>query len=94
MQRHIVAALTIFAIASGVGWSIASHPDSSLELGQITLDQGSERSYASPSDAVGRVRVRVSPAEHRVRVRVSPHGHALGTTASASEAPRIALAAQ
>jgi hypothetical protein len=83
MKRTMVAVLAIAAVAVGAGWNISSHPESSTELADISLEQRSERSHTGHSDALTRVRVRVSPSDLGVETR-----------ATADEVPRIALVAE
>jgi hypothetical protein len=93
MRGHVAALLAIFTVAAGVGWNIASHPESSVGLGAIALDQRSERSDPGQSASLARIRIRVSPSEgHSVRVRVSPSG--LETATTDHQVPRITLAAE
>src|SRR5262245_43845003 len=53
MKRYIAAVLSILGVAAGVGWKLSSHPETSLGLQDVGLDQHSERSR--PSDAVARL---------------------------------------
>ena len=70
MKRYIAAVLSILGVAAGVGWKLASHPGTSLGLHDVSLKKNSERSL--PSDAVARLRIRVSPSELGSELRVSP----------------------
>jgi hypothetical protein len=81
MKRSIAAVLSILCVAAGVGWKLASHPETSLGLQDVSLDQSSERSL--PSNAVARMRIRVSAIDRGYELRVSP-----------DKVPQIALAAK
>ena len=80
MKRYIAAVLSILGVAAGVGWKLASHPETSLGLHEVSLKKNSERSL--PSNAVARLRVRVSPSDG-YELRVSP-----------DKVPQVALAAK
>jgi len=80
MKRYIAAVLSILGVAAGVGWKLASHPETSLGLHEVSLKKNSERSL--PSDAVARLRIRVSPNELGYELRVSP-----------DKVPQVSLAA-
>ena len=80
MKRYIAADLSILGVAAGVGWKLASHPETSLGLHEVSLKKNSERSL--PSDAVARLRIRVSPNELGYELRVSP-----------DKVPQVSLAA-
>ena len=62
MKRYI-AALSILAVAAGVGWKLASHPETSVGLQEISLNQNSEHSQPGPTNALARIRIRVSPSD-------------------------------
>ena len=81
MKRHIAAVLSILAVAAGVGWKLASHPETSPGLQEVSLKQHSERSL--PSDAVARLRVRFSPSDLGYELRATP-----------DKVPQVALAAK
>lgn len=81
MKRYIAAVLSILGVAAGVGWKLASHPETSLGLHEVSLKKNSERSL--PSDAVARLRVRVSPSDLGYELRVSP-----------DKVPQVSLAAK
>jgi hypothetical protein len=70
MKRYIAAVLSILGVAVGVGWNLTSHPETSLGLQEVSLNQHSEHSRLSK--AVGRMRVRVSPSDVGYEVQVSP----------------------
>ena len=79
MKRYIAAVLSILGVAAGVGWKLASHPETSLGLHEVSLKKNSERSL--PSNAVARLRVRVSPSGYELRV-------------SPDKVPQVSLAAK
>ena len=81
MKRYIAAVLSILGVAAGVGWKLASHPQTSLRLHEVSLKKNSERSL--PSNAVARLRVRVSPSDLGYELRVPP-----------DKVPQLALAAK
>ena len=80
MKRHIAAGLAVLAVAAGVGWKLASHPDTSTGLQQISLN--SEHSNPGAVNATA-----------RVRIRVMPNDSGYGLTAAAAQVPHISLAA-
>jgi hypothetical protein len=63
MTRRIAAALAILAVMAGVGWKLASHPETSAGLQDINLLQHSEHSYPGPSGALAGIRIRLSPSD-------------------------------
>jgi len=81
MKRYIAAVLSILGVAAGVGWKLASHQETSLGLHDVSLKKNSERSL--PSNAVARLRVRVSPSDPGDELRVSP-----------DKVPQVSLAAK
>ena len=83
MKRHVIAALSILAVGAGVGWKLAGHPETSARLSEISLSQHSERSHAGPTDALARVRIRISAGDSGA-----------ASKATAAQVPQIALAAE
>jgi hypothetical protein len=83
MKRYVIAALSIFAVAATVGWQLASHPEASVELQEISLIQNSEHSQPGPTNALAGIRIRLSPSDF---------GYDIGATADA--VPQISLAAK
>ena len=83
MNRHIAAGLSIVAVAASVGWMLASHPETSAGLQDISLIQSSEHSHPGTTKALAGNRVRLSPGDV---------GHEL--TATAHKVPQISLAAE
>jgi hypothetical protein len=49
MKRQIAAGLSILAVTAGVGWKLASHPETSAGLQEISLSQHSEHSHPGPT---------------------------------------------
>ncbi len=83
MKRHIAAALSILAIAAGVGWKLASKPETSAGLQEVSLNQHSEHSQAAATNA-----------RARIRVRLSPNDFGFETRATADRVPHITVAAE
>jgi len=83
MKRNIIAGLSILGGVAGVGWKLASHPDTSARLQEISLSQRSEHSTAGAVSELGRVRVRVMAGDV---------GDQIGPTAD--KVPQISLAAE
>jgi hypothetical protein len=81
MKRQIAAGLSILAVAGGVGWKLASRPETSAPLQEVSLNQHSEHSYPGSTTALARVRVRVSDFGYEFR-------------ATAHQVPQITLATQ
>ena len=63
MKRYVIAALSIFAVAATVGWKLASHPETSAGLQEISLIQNSEHSQPGPTNALAGIRIRLSPSD-------------------------------
>ncbi len=82
MKRHIAAVLAILSVAAGVGWKLASHPESSAGLQDVSLRQHSEHSHPGPTKALAGIRIRLS-------------GSAVGSAIRATDdkVPQITLAA-
>jgi hypothetical protein len=83
MKRHIAAALSILAVAAGVGWTLAGHPETSTGLQQVSLSQHSEHSHPGPTNALAGIRIRLSPSDFGYEVK-----------ATANQVPHITLAAE
>jgi hypothetical protein len=81
MKRKITMGLGILAAAAGVGWKLASHPETSAGLQDVGLIQQSERSYPGPSGALAGIRIRLSPSQFDDQLVLT-----------AKEVPRIAPA--
>ena len=82
MKRRIVAVLSIFAVTASVGWRLASHPETSTGLQDISLIQGSEHSQPGPTDALAGIRIRLSPSNDYA-VKTASH-----------EVPQISMVAE
>jgi hypothetical protein len=65
MKRHIAAGLSILAVAAGVGWKLASHPETSAGLQEVSLSQRSEHSHPGPTNTLAGIRIRLSGSEIR-----------------------------
>ena len=83
MKRYVIVALLIFAAAATVGWTLASHPETSVKLQEIILIQNSEHSQPGPTKELAGIRIRLSPSDF---------GYDIAATAGA--VPQIAMAAQ
>jgi hypothetical protein len=83
MNRHIAAALSILAVAAGVGWTLASHPGTSTGLQEVSLVQHSEHAQPGPATAMAGIRIRLSGSDV---------GHAINATAQ--KVPQIAVTAE
>jgi len=69
MKRSIVAVLSVLAVATGVGWKVASHPETSARLQDIRLKQQSEHSQPRVNKALAGIRIRISPNDVGNEVR-------------------------
>jgi hypothetical protein len=83
MKRTVAAALSVLAVATGVGWKVARHPATSATLQEIQLKQQSERSQPELNPALAGIRIRLSPSDFGYEVR-----------APADKVPQISLAAE
>lgn len=83
MKRYVLAALSIFAAAATVGWTLASHPETSVELQEISLIQNSEHSQPGPTKELAGIRIQLSPSDF---------GYDIAATADA--VPHISLVAK
>lgn len=81
MKRNIAAGLSILAVVAGVGWKLASHPETSADLQEVRLSQHSEHSQPGPTNALAGIRIRLS-------------GSDVGSDIRDHEVPQIALAAE
>jgi hypothetical protein len=81
MKQHLAAVLTVLAVAAGVGWKISARPESSAPLEDIRLDPSSEHAHPGHTEAMARIRLRLSPSD-------------LGVESSGAEVPRIATTAE
>jgi hypothetical protein len=83
MRRQIAAGVSILAVVAGVGSKLASHPETSAKLQDVSLVQHSEHSNPGPTDALAGVRVRLSPSDCDDAIRAKAH-----------QVPQIGLAAE
>lgn len=83
MKRNIAAALSILAVAAGVGWTLASHPETSAGLQEVSLSRHSEHSHPGPTNALAGIRIRLSGSDPSYETR-----------ATADKVPQISLAAE
>ena len=73
MKRTIVAVLSVLAVATGVGWKVASHPGTSAGLQEIRLKQQSEHSQPRVNKALAGIRIRISPNDVGSELRAPAH---------------------
>ncbi len=73
MKRQIAAGVAILAVVAGVGWKLASHPETSASLQDIRLIQHSEHSHPGPTDALAGIRIRLSPSDFNDTIRAKAH---------------------
>ena len=83
MNRHIAAGLSIVAVVASVGWKLASHPETSAGLQDISLIQRSEHSNPGPTKALAGIRIRLSPSDFDGQIRATAH-----------EVPQVAVVAE
>jgi hypothetical protein len=83
MRRQIAAAVSILTVVAGVGWKLASHPETAARLQDIRLIQHSEHSHPGPTDALAGIRIRLSPSDFDDEIR-----------AKAQQVPKIAVVAE
>jgi hypothetical protein len=83
MKRQIAAGLSILVVVAGVGWKLASHPQTSAGLEDVKLVPHSEHSNAGPTEALAGIRIRLSPSDFDDQIG-----------AKDGEVPRIAVAAE
>jgi hypothetical protein len=83
MKRNIAVAMSILAVTAVVGWKLASHPETSAGLDDISLIQGSEHAQPGPTDELAGIRIRLSPSDFDDAVKATAHA-----------VPQIALAAE
>ena len=83
MKRSIATVLSVLAVATGVGWMVASHPETPAKLQEVRLKPQSEHSRPELKDALAGIRIRISPSDFGYEVR-----------AAADKVPQISLAAE
>jgi hypothetical protein len=83
MKRHFIAGLSIFTVAGVVSWKLASHPEASVGLQDVSVIQGSEHTHPGPTNELAGIRIRLSPSDFGLEI-----------TAPASAVPQITLASE
>ena len=73
MKRQIAVGLSVLAVAASVGWSLASHPETSAGLQDISLNQRSEHAHPGSTNASARIRIRLSPDDVGFESRATAH---------------------
>jgi hypothetical protein len=73
MRRQIGTTLAILAVAAGVQWKLATHPETSTPLENVRLVPCSEHSHPGPTDALAGIRIRLSPSDFDDQIRATPH---------------------
>jgi hypothetical protein len=73
MKRQITAGVSILAVVAGVGWRLASHPETPARLQDVSLIQRSEHSHPGPTGALAGIRIRLSPSDLDDAVRAKAH---------------------
>jgi hypothetical protein len=81
MRRSVAGILSVLAVAAGVGWKVASHPETSARLQEVRIKQQSEYSHPGVNNTLAGIRIRISPSDF---------GYEVKTTAD--KVPQIALA--
>jgi hypothetical protein len=79
----MAAGVSILAVVAGVGWKLASHPETSARLQEVRLIQRSEHSHPGPTDALAGIRIRLSPSDFDDAIKAKAH-----------QVPQIGLAAE
>jgi hypothetical protein len=69
MKRRVAAGLSILAVIAGVGWKLASHPETSAGLQEIGLKQHSEHSHPGGKNAVAGIAIRLMPGDFGYEIR-------------------------
>ena len=83
MKQGIVARISIFAVVAGVGWKLASHPETSAGLQDVSLIQGSEHSHPGSTKALAGIRIRLSGSDFDDEIKTTSH-----------KVPQISMAAE
>lgn len=73
MKREFIAGLSIFTVASVVSWKLASHPEASVGLQDVSVIQGSEHTHPGPTQELAGIRIRLSPSDFSLDVTVPLH---------------------
>ncbi len=69
MKRYVIVALSIFAAAATVGWKLASHPETSVGLQEISPDPELRTLAAWPDQGTGRYSYSLESQRFRLRHR-------------------------
>jgi len=83
MKRRIIAGISVFAVVASVGWKLASHPETSAGLQDVSLIERSEHSHPGPNNALAGIRIRLSPSDFSSEISATAH-----------EVPQISLTAE
>jgi hypothetical protein len=83
MKRRFAAALSIFALMASVGWTLASHPETSAGLKDVSLIEHSEHSHPGPKNSLAGIRIRLSPSDFSYEI-----------SATARKIPQVSLIAE
>lgn len=83
MKRYVAAGLSILAVATGVGWKLARHPETSAGLQEVSLRRHSEHSHPGPTNALAGIRIRLSASDFGYEIR-----------ATDQKVPQISMAAE
>jgi hypothetical protein len=73
MKRHMAAGVAILAVVAGVGWTLASHPETSTRLQDIRVVPRSEHSHPGRTDVLAGLRIRLSPGDYDSAIRARAH---------------------
>jgi hypothetical protein len=83
MKRSIATVLSVLAVATGVGWKVARHPETPARLQEVRLKPQSEHSQPELNNTLAGIRVRISPSDFGYEVKAAP-----------DKVPQISLAAE
>jgi hypothetical protein len=72
MKHRILAGVSIFAVVASVGWKVASHPETSTGLQDVSLIDRSEHSHPGPNSALAGIRIRLSPSDFSYEIGATP----------------------
>jgi hypothetical protein len=73
MKRQFAAGMFILLVAGGIGWKLASHPEISTRLQDVSVIPGSEHAHPGPTDALAGIRIRLSPSDFNDAMRAKGH---------------------
>jgi len=83
VKQRILAGIAVLSVAGGVGWKIASHPETPARLQDVSLIEHSEHSHPGPKGALSGIRIRLSPRDFSYEGRSTVH-----------EVPQVPLTAE